>query len=839
MTTLNIQGQSVNVSDDFLKLSPEEQDSTVQDIARQMGIASKPTEDVSALSAAQSLPIVGAYTDKAAAYLRHLARGGTTAEHEAQIKQEIADYRQQHPVESTIGDVAVGSLPYMAAGEFALPAKALGMVGAARTAIPLAGASGAAIGAADALARGESPMTGAAVGALTGAGGVAAGKALGRVWDAARGMWVDRPRIPNTIDVNGRPVPVRESVVTRDPRVAGEEQDMLGAQVPTAVQAENDTRTAMQQAHSDLAQRLNPQGTGTGTAMDAGQAAIDDLITQEQNRAQSEIARIIGVGNQQQTLARDLGGGIAGPATTPEVGEFLGQGVRGRFGTARQATRTAYGTAAAVPASYNPRYLIGAGETIRRALDQLPGDARVRINPGVTPQAQAALDTIDQEVAQLRFTNDAARGNRPITPADMEQVRKQLVIQRRMANNTARMTGNWEDARAVGRVMEAFDAFEQATATRPGGLLTGNPADVLATRQAARAAHAQERATFSRRGPGDVVGTFMENVVGKYPGQEMSPDKIVRSILGTPGGAIPENAVPILNHLRDNVFGPNSQEWAAVKRSVLSHLTEAPAGNEPLALAEQASRIERFLGNERHASAIFDPAEQARLQQHADTIRAARDEPPARGTIEQKVAQLSGRLTGEAATGEQLVAELFKTNGAKLVDELQRVSPQSIPALKEGVFRKVTSAPQGATDWGDQKIANAIANFAKTDLAQRLYTANELAMLRTIGEAHKQLLPLPRTANVSASAYTGARMMKGLTKQFLAMIGSTHGLHGYAIGHAIGAGTERIGAARQARRAADLFLGQRAPLPRQGQYVPQAIAARTAPSLRYETTDQQ
>ena len=38
MTTVTIQGQDVELSDNFLKLSPEEQNATVQGIARQMGI---------------------------------------------------------------------------------------------------------------------------------------------------------------------------------------------------------------------------------------------------------------------------------------------------------------------------------------------------------------------------------------------------------------------------------------------------------------------------------------------------------------------------------------------------------------------------------------------------------------------------------------------------------------------------------------------------------------------------------------------------------------------------------------------------------------------------------
>jgi len=265
-------------------------------------VASAPApsgQDVSAIAAAQALPVIGAYAPKAAGYLRHLTRGGTTAENQAQIEADIAAYRQQHPVASTVGDIAIGSLPYMAAGEFAGPAKLLGMSGRAATAIPMAAGSGAAIGAADALARGEDPAHGAASGAFYGAAGVAGGKALGRVWDAARGMWVDRPRIPHTLDVNGLPVPVRESVITGDPATSGAEQDMLGTQVPTAVQAERDTQAAMQQAHQNLAQQLNPGTTGT-TSLEAGNAAIGDLVAQEQARASAEVARILGLDQRER-----------------------------------------------------------------------------------------------------------------------------------------------------------------------------------------------------------------------------------------------------------------------------------------------------------------------------------------------------------------------------------------------------------------------------------------------------------------------------------------------------------------------------------------------------------
>lgn len=45
MTTLNINGKKVKVSDDFLKLSPEQQNATVDEIARSMGMGAQPAPD--------------------------------------------------------------------------------------------------------------------------------------------------------------------------------------------------------------------------------------------------------------------------------------------------------------------------------------------------------------------------------------------------------------------------------------------------------------------------------------------------------------------------------------------------------------------------------------------------------------------------------------------------------------------------------------------------------------------------------------------------------------------------------------------------------------------------
>jgi len=65
MAKLNINGKTVTVDDSFLKLSPEEQNSTVDEIAKSLGsappLAAAPTAPVAASTQASSMPPVGAF----------------------------------------------------------------------------------------------------------------------------------------------------------------------------------------------------------------------------------------------------------------------------------------------------------------------------------------------------------------------------------------------------------------------------------------------------------------------------------------------------------------------------------------------------------------------------------------------------------------------------------------------------------------------------------------------------------------------------------------------------------------------------------------------------------
>ena len=56
MTTLTINGQKVKVSDDFLKLSPEQQNATVDEIAKSMGM--QPAAPAAPVAPASPVPPV-------------------------------------------------------------------------------------------------------------------------------------------------------------------------------------------------------------------------------------------------------------------------------------------------------------------------------------------------------------------------------------------------------------------------------------------------------------------------------------------------------------------------------------------------------------------------------------------------------------------------------------------------------------------------------------------------------------------------------------------------------------------------------------------------------------
>jgi hypothetical protein len=795
-------------------------------------------------AAVGGVPILGGLERKAGAALSSLAHpltgvgsdkptfGERYAENLTQEEAAKKAFEEEHPLRNAADEMVGGTLALGGAGgASAATARALGMTGRLLPAARNAAISGASIGALDAATRGGDPSEAAAIGAGTGALGVAGGKLLGRGVQAVRDVMHPGAPVPRTIDVNGRPIPVRESVISGSPDTSREEQALLRSGQPAAMQGEDATAAAMRGAHGDFAEGLAPGAPHPESPMAAADTVSGDLVSQEAQRAAAEVQRGTRAAADLAGIRTDLSPAAPAPETPYGAGQQVSEAIQRGAQQARGARTAAYQAQERMPIEFNPANMLRAGDTIRAELNNPRAQGgRVMVSDNVTPMAQQALNVIDQDVAGLRFQNDAARGNRPITAADIEQTRKALVQLRGAANRAARQNGNWEDARAVGRVMDEFDNFVTTTARARGGVISGDPEAYLAGMARARALHANYRQTYSAQGPGDKVGRFIENVIGKYPGQELTPDAIAAKLFGNasePGGG---DTVAIVQRLR-GLFGEGSPEWAAVRKAALSHLTEDLGA--PLPHAEQADRVLRFLQGSKGrllAETLFSPSERANLARYANQVRSVADPVPQAGTIEHKIARLSGRLTGEAATGEQILSELGGKQGAQLASELRtRLTPESFAELKRGMFMKISQAPEGMIPWGDQKVGQNIEKFLATDLAREMFTPAERARMDLMGRAHLRLVPIHGTTNPSGTAHMGERLAKGLKSQMLMLLGFSHGgMGGAAVGAALAKGLEWRLDAKAASRASNLFLGPSAPSA--PVRAPQRAAALVAPS---------
>ena len=179
MATLDINGQKIQVDDSFLKLSPGEQQSTVDHIASTLSAPDIGDGRASGVAAFRGIPVLGAYADKATAALNAVAQPLTEtglskapsffdrmAENEKTIGAATDAFEKSHPVGTTVGKIAIGG-----AAMAPLIAAAPGVLGAtgsfaARTG--MGAASNAVLGGADAGVRGHDVGTGALVGGLIG-----------------------------------------------------------------------------------------------------------------------------------------------------------------------------------------------------------------------------------------------------------------------------------------------------------------------------------------------------------------------------------------------------------------------------------------------------------------------------------------------------------------------------------------------------------------------------------------------------------------------------------------------------------------------------------------------
>ncbi len=220
MAVLTIGDKHVQVDDTFLKLSPEQQQSQVEEIAKSIGAQEAATNAVLA-------PVVEPFlTPSPSDISRH---GETISQRYAKSKalQDAKDaaFEAQHPVISTGAELGGGVAATLPLAATATGAKLLGLTGSVPGMVTRGALSGGAINAADAAVRGNDPLAAAEAGAAINAVLPVAARGAGKLVRGIRDQFTPPSTVPTrTIDVNGIKVPVSEADVSGDAAQSAEEQ---------------------------------------------------------------------------------------------------------------------------------------------------------------------------------------------------------------------------------------------------------------------------------------------------------------------------------------------------------------------------------------------------------------------------------------------------------------------------------------------------------------------------------------------------------------------------------------------------------------------------------------
>jgi hypothetical protein len=429
MPVLTIGDKQVSVGDEFLKLSPEAQNATVDEIASSIG--AKPTAPAAPAApvsvndvgraVATGVPILGGAMNKLDAATNatlapllnrffktedQLSEANWSDRYSHSLKdQEGADKRfaTEHPVVDTAAQLAGGiasTAPFMAAAP-----KAFGLTGTMGQMVKNGAISGAALSGTDALTRGESVVPAATIGGIIGGAAGPVGKGVGKVVAAV----ADRVRPPSTVPqslerVGGVDVPLSQSQVTQNPALSAEEQVMLRGGRGDAAQAEaqgfkdlQDTRIGA--ARDAIGAGLDPTGQSARTApQDAAERIAAELIAQEQAR-QAAAAGVhsgpMSPAQQRGDMARALAPDRQLRAASPiDAGEALSDRLVAARDAAKADYRGKYAAVDAAPGEFAPGSAGGFGNDVEQGLRS----AAVSLDKTNTPKALNALRVIDEHL---------------------------------------------------------------------------------------------------------------------------------------------------------------------------------------------------------------------------------------------------------------------------------------------------------------------------------------------------------------------------------------------------------------------------------------------------------
>jgi hypothetical protein len=298
-----------------------------------------------------------------------------------------------------------------------------------------------------------------------------------------------------------------------------------------------------------------------------------------------------------------------------EAGELVGQSVRDIAGTQKQGYKSLYDEAMGLPGEFHASAFEGIGQRIKGDLSL--GKSPVIIDDVTTPVANRAIQDIDNNISRLKVQNRADPFGQPnpqnitgINLAGVDQTRKRLTA---MASATDPGSA---DRRAMSRIISSFDDHIEGAIS--DGLFTGDDRALDAIREA-RSAYSQYRKTFSSQGAGDDVGRVMEKIIGRNGGDGATPTEIANYLYGNAKVGGSGTSVRLAQRLQD-VLGPQSPEWSAVRQGLWSRLTEATEGTAAFGPQRISNRVGEFLNGSGKplAQMMFTAGERSQMQRYAE-----------------------------------------------------------------------------------------------------------------------------------------------------------------------------------------------------------------------------
>lgn len=501
-----------------------------------------------------------------------------------------------------------------------------------------------------------------------------------------------------------------------------------------------------------------------------------------------------------------------------EAASIISQAVDVANDNAKAASAAAYKEFGELPGQFHPASFNKIAEQIKRDIAYPENPAQMTlVNQQTTPITHSALDELQDilgGVSQMRDEAGRVMPRPPVTPKLVENARQRLNTYLGDAISTARQDPKgWRDVRALEKVIDEFDSH---VTRKLGSTFTGgDPAAVQAAIERARKLHSAWRKDYTSQGAGDTVGRAIQNIVGRYEGQALTPEQVSNTLYGPNGAQLGRRLVKI--------FGENSTEMGAARQGLFSHITERPPGATAWGPEQVANRIEQFTrGTGRSLTETYLGPQGIRalqgyaqqLRQHAATVGR---EPNA---VDRVLSSITGGEGGTPASTQYAVRRLFSEvlannkDSIELARTLRNRFGESSPewgAYRQGLLRAAMEKGQGLKDFGYQKIADNLKEFANSQVAREIYSAPQRDLIRELGNMHQRLIPPGRAPGWSNTAVHTKPMLDKIVSFIAGAIG---GGAAHLVGHGLGlpgvaAGATDAAAAWAAAKGSAAFTNAR------------------------------